>query len=620
MTPDNSAMTGSMLYRGLAFALAAVIIVIGVAAMLAAAADAGYFRGALVRYVSAHSGRQILVKGPLHTHLFSRHPWFVAEQVTIRNPPWVPAGVTAEMGRLSLTFVWPWVDHSSGIERLVMETAVLHLQRDATGHANWQLSDPDKGGDGGPPLIRSLSMPNARVDLRDDLRHLSFDGKVSAEDALASQGLPPLRISGEGELNGRPAAFELTADPLASASHDKPFAFSFNERSGESRLTGQGFLLRSFDFNALDSRFDATGSNLKDLYFLTGVTLINTGRFHLSGKVSRRGTHTEFSELAVTSGQSDVQGNLSVDSSSGRPKLDADLRSQFLRMSDLGARAAAGNSEPDPQSPLLLSNASLNPSTVRRGEVAVNFHARRVDIGHIPTHSVALALTINHGVMVVPSLSAEVSGGKLTGRVKLDANSDNPAADVDLTLANAQLELLPYQHPDTPPLEGRLQARVVVTGHGTSIHQVAASANGKITATIPHGSMRASLAELTGLDLRGLRLLLSKNPQEVVIRCGIARFRAHDGNLTTDTLLIDTDAMLIEGQGSIHLDSEALDLEIRGQPKGLRFLALHTPVLVRGTLAKPSFSIEPRHSDLKLIDRGAAKDADCGSLTAAAEN
>jgi uncharacterized protein involved in outer membrane biogenesis len=605
-----------MMYRGLALALATVIAVIGVAALLAAAADAGYFRGALVRYVSAHSGRQILIKGALHTHLLSRRPGFVAEQVTIRNPPWVPTGDTAEMGRLSLTFVWPWVDHSFGIERLVMETAVLHLQRDATGHANWQLSDPDKGAEGGLPLIRSLSMPNARVELRDDLRHLRFDGKVSAEDVHASRGLPPLRIAGEGDLNGRPAAFDITADPLASASHDKPFAFAFNERSGESRLTGHGFLLRSFDFNALDSSFDATGANLKDLYFLAGVTLINTGRFHLSGKASRRGTHTEFSELAGTSGQSDMQGNLSVDSSSGRPKLDANLRSQFLRMSDLGARAAAGNSEPDPQAPLLLSNASLKPSTVRRGEAVVNFHARRVDVGRLSTHSVALALTINHGVMVVSSLSAEVSGGKLTGRVKVDATSDNPAADVDLTLANAQLELLPYKHPDAPPLEGRLQARVAVTGHGTSIHQVAASANGKVTVIIPHGSMRSSLAELTGLDLRGLRLFLTKNSQEAVIRCGVARFRAHAGDLTADTLLIDTDAMLIEGQGSIHLDSEALDLEIRGQPKGLRFLALHAPVLVRGTLAKPSFSIEPRHSELKLIDRGAAKDADCGSLTA----
>jgi uncharacterized protein involved in outer membrane biogenesis len=187
-------------------------------------------------------------------------------------------------------------------------------------------------------------------------------------------------------------------------------------------------------------------------------------------------------------------------------------------------------------------------------------------------------------------------------------------------VSNAQLGLLPYEHPDAPPLEGLLRARVAVTGHGRSIHQVAATANGKVTAIIPRGSIRASLAELTGINLRGLRLFLSKNPQEARIRCGVGRFQAHDGNLTANTLIIDTEAMFIEGQGSIQLDSESLDLEIQGQPKGLRFLELHTPVLVRGTLAKPSFDIQPRHSVLKLIDRGVAKDADCGGLISAAES
>jgi uncharacterized protein involved in outer membrane biogenesis len=169
-------------------------------------------------------------------------------------------------------------------------------------------------------------------------------------------------------------------------------------------------------------------------------------------------------------------------------------------------------------------------------------------------------------------------------------------------------------------LEGLLQARVAITGHGRSIHQVAATANGKVTAIIPQGSIRASLAELTGIDLRGLRLFLTKKSQEATIRCGVARFQADEGNLTATTMIIDTDAMRIEGQGSIALDSESLNLEIQGQPKGLRFLELHTPVLVRGTLARPSFDIQPRHSALKLIDRGVAKDADCGGLISAAES
>jgi uncharacterized protein involved in outer membrane biogenesis len=605
--------------RGLTVAIATLVALIGVTVILVAAVDAGYFRGPLVRYIAARSGRQILVGGQIHTHLFASHPELTAEGVTIRNPPWMPAGLTAEIGRVSLVFRWPGVGHSSEIERLVMEAAVLHLERDAEGHANWQLTDPDKGGEPGLPLIRSLSMPSASAELQDDLRHLKFHGTVSAGDVSAADGLPPLRIAGEGDLNGRAATFEITADPLATASHEKPFAFSFDERSGNSRLSGRGSLLQAFDFDAIDSTFDATGANLKDLYFLAGVTLINTGRFHLSGKLSRRGTHSTFSDLAVNSGQSDMQGRVSIDSSSGRPRLDADLRSQFLRMSDLGVRAAAGHSEPDPDAPLLLSNASLAPSTVRRGEVVANFHAHRVDIGHVPVYSVALQMTIDHGIMVVAPLSAEVIDGTLTARGRLDANSDNPAADVDLQISKLKLGLLPYKHSDPAPLEGTLQVRIAVTGHGTSIHQIAASANGKVTAIIPHGNIRASLAELAGTDFRGLRLFLTKNLRETAIRCGAAGFAAHDGNLLVKSMIIDTDAAVIEGEGAIELNSEALDLKIHGHPKGVRFLELQAPVLVRGTLAKPSISIEAQHSAVKLVDLGRAKDVDCASLTAEAE-
>lgn len=605
--------------RAFTVAIVTLVALIGVGVTLVAAVDAGYFRGSLVRYIAARSGRQILVAGHIQAHLFTRHPQLTAERVTILNPPWTPAGLTAEIGRVSLAFQWPGIGHSSEIERLVMEAAVLHLERDAKGHANWQLTDPDKGGEPGLPLIRSLSMPSARVVLQDDLRHLKFHGTVSAGDVSAADGLPPLRIAGEGDLNGRPATFEIMADPLATASHEKPFAFSFDEHSSNSRLVGRGSLLQAFEFDAIDSTFDATGANLKDLYFLAGVTLINSGRFHLSGKLARRGTHSTFSDLALSSGQSDMQGRVSIDSSSGRPRLDADLRSQYLRMSDLGARAAAGHSEPDPDAPLLLSNASLAPSTVRRGEVVANFHARRVDIGHVPMYSVALKMTIDHGVMVVASLSADVIEGKLTARGRLDASSDNPAADVDLQISKLQIGLFPYKHSDPPPLEGTLQARVTVTGHGTSIHQIAASANGKVTASIPHGNIRASLAELTGTDFRGLRLLLTKNLRETAIRCGAASFEAHDGNLLVNSMVIDTDAAVIDGEGAIDLNSEALDLTIRGHPKGVRFLELQAPVLVRGTLAKPSVSIEAQHSAVKLVDRGRAKDVDCASLTAEAE-
>src|SRR5450759_5306429 len=84
-------------------------------------------------------------------------------------------------------------------------------------------------------------------------------------------GLQSLRLEGRGQLNGRAASFEITGDPLAAASHKRPYHFAFDERSSGSRLTGRGSLARPFDFDLLDTTFDAAGTDLKDIYFLTGV-------------------------------------------------------------------------------------------------------------------------------------------------------------------------------------------------------------------------------------------------------------------------------------------------------------------------------------------------------------
>jgi uncharacterized protein involved in outer membrane biogenesis len=339
-------MNGSLVIRsGLKWTggvLASLIIMVVV---LAAALNAGYFRGPLVRYLATRAGRQIEVAGSLQTHVFSLNPQVIAERVSIGNPPWTPAGLTAEIGKLTLVFETPSFSQWFGIKRLEMEAATLHLMRDSAGRANWQRTDPDKGADTPLPLIRSLSMTRAHVTLADALRHLQFDGAVSVEDEKGADGLRPLRIDGVGQLNGRVATFESTSDPLATMSPDRPYHFAFAERSSGSRLMGRGSLSQPFTFDELDTTFEAAGADLKDIYLLTGVTLVNTGPYRLSGKLARRGTNSKFSDLLVTFGQSDVRGTLSIESSSGRPKLNAHLESQVLHMSDLGLHAAGRDSD-----------------------------------------------------------------------------------------------------------------------------------------------------------------------------------------------------------------------------------------------------------------------------------
>jgi len=153
---------------------------------------------------------------------------------------------------------------------------------------------------------------------------------------------------------------------------------------------------------------------------------------------------------------------------------------------------------------------------------------------------------------------------------------------------------------------------------------------------LPHGALRSSLAELAGLDLRGLGLMAAGSEEDAGIRCGVASFDAQDGRLTAQTLVLDTEPVLISGEGTVDLGSETLDLRFQGRPKHPR-LRVRSALLVRGTLAHPAISIDakkpaaqagsaialgvlltPVAAMLAFVDPGLAKDADCTALLAQA--
>jgi uncharacterized protein involved in outer membrane biogenesis len=703
----NSSPTSHRALKLLLGTLAGALVLLGLLVTAVALMDGNQLRGPLVRYLTAHTGRPWRIDGPIEAHLVSLHPSLIAGRVTIANPPWAPAGNTAEIAKFTIVFDLPLFSQPFAVRKLVLEGANLHLWRDADAHANWIRNAPGIIPGNGLPVIHSLSIPAAHLELHDDRRHLMFDGTLSAGEAAAGErGIEasqaakdspgtasalPLRISIKGTLNDREATVIIDGDPLATAAREKPYNFALDERSSGSHLTGRGSLSHPFDFRVLDGSFEANGADLKDLHFLVGVNLPDTAAFRVSGKISRRNTIIKLNDLAATSGDSDVHGTLTSEmDETGRSHLDIDLNSKRLRLADLGAKAAGRAPEnPPEEKSALLSETPFRLQGLRRFDYVVNFRAKQLDAAKLTFHSVLGKMTIDHGTITVPELSATLAPvipatasatptsavpatptsaapaapasaapaapasaapatptsaasstptsasptagssqgqsaspheGKITARLEFDAKRDTPKASVDLRIANIRLGQFARKDPSQPPIDGLLQGRLDLTGRGRSLRDMAAKADGTVTLTLPQGAIRASLAELTGLDFRGLGLMLTNNKEDTPIRCGVARFQAHDGTLTSQTFVLDTDPVLITGGGTIQLDSEALDLEIQGHPKHLRVLRLSAPLSVQGTLTHPSVSVEKGQRKFKLIDPGHAKDADCGALLAEAKN
>ena len=550
--------------------------------------DSGHFKAPLARFISARAQRAVAFEGGLSAQVLTLHPRLSAENVIIGNPPWMPAGQMAKIGKISLVLRMPWFGRPLCIEKLTVEGASLILQREVDGRANWQWREPSVARGGSLEIIHSLSMPDAHIDLDDQRRHLKFSGVVGVSE-IATADKPKLRISGSGDLNGRGDVFQIDGDPLSTSDHGSPYHFEYSSQSGGSQLSGRGLLPRPFDLDFLSTEFHAAGPNLKDLYFLAGVSLVNTADYDLAGRLERRGTNTNFSDLLLTSGTSDLRGEVSVDSSGARPRFEANVSSQRLRLKDLGTRAAhqaAQSSAPT----LLFSDTPFNPQSARRSDGVVNYHAQRVEVGRAPLQGLSAKLTLDHGKLAVASLSAVLFGGKLAARGHLDASRDNPLADFDIKITDLQLGQYLNKGDGPPAMDGLMQLRAIATGHGRSLHQVAASADGTLSAGLVNGVMRTSLAELTGIDLRGLGMKLAKNMSQTPVPCAAANFHASRGILTSQSLIIDSEPVMIIGGGEVHLDSESLDLQLRGHPKAMR-LRVPLPIDVRGTLLHPSFGV-----------------------------
>jgi uncharacterized protein involved in outer membrane biogenesis len=285
-------------------------------------------------------------------------------------------------------------------------------------------------------------------------------------------------------------------------------------------------------------------------------------------------------------------------------------------MKDLGERAA-GRAPPETQPPLLLSRATLKPETLRRADAKISFHATRVDVGRVSLGEVSARAALDRGLLDVTSIEAKMLGGTLHGRLRLDANHDLPPVEVDLRVAKLALDQIHRKEGAPPAIEGPLNLHVAVHGRGTSVHEVAATSDGIVTAVVPRGTMRDSLAELTGLDLRGLGLLLAKDKHETELRCAAAVFQDHEGTLTALTFVADTEPVLIKAEGAIRFDNETLDLQIHGEPKSLRLFRWRSPLELSGTLSHPAVRLAAHQ--LKIVDPGNAKDADCAALIAGAE-
>jgi uncharacterized protein involved in outer membrane biogenesis len=656
-SPTQRIPTAARWILGVLGALLLLILILGFMDWNAA-------RGPLSRIMSRHLDRPVSI-GHLSVHLFSWTPSADVENLTIGNPDWTHGGDMVDLPRMHVAVVLSQLF----LGRLVLETLELDqpkvsLIQDESGRANWNLGTnepkPKNAQPAKLPPLHHFALRGGSLKVNDEQRKLTFDGTVAATENAgggAGAGSEPFRLKGQGTLNKEPFTLTFEGAALLDIKLDHPYDFHTEVDAGSSSVKVKGTIAKPFDLGGMDTDVQVQGQNLANLYYLTAIALPLTPPYQLSVHIHRAGNHIDFENVAGKIGSSDIHGGGTVDlaSKDARPRVAATIISHSLNLGDLGVAVGAGVEQSpeqkgkappqlaapkkEPISPLLLPTFEFQFDRLQSTDWNVDFKADSVQTQKVPIKNVAFKIKLDHGDLTIDPLDFELPEGTLAGNIHLDTRGSTPKTNLDLRLSNVRLDQFKPKNSNDAPIEGVMEGRLRIEGTGNSVHAIFADANGTLSAVISQAQMRKAFAELAGIDVvRGLGLLLTDKQQTVPIRCGVAEFALKDGNAQTQHLLVDTADVIVTGDGKITFGDEKLDLNLKGEPKKLRFDRLRAPINVRGTLRHPSVGLStpalvkqgaaaaalgvvatPFAAVLAFVDPGLAKNADCAELINEAE-
>jgi uncharacterized protein involved in outer membrane biogenesis len=373
---------------------------------------------------------------------------------------------------------------------------------------------------------------------------------------------------------------------------------------------------------------------MSDLYPLTGVALPDTPPYTTQGRLlanlrNQAGPVFEYRGFSGKVGGSDVAGTLRYAMREPRPRLTGALRSQQLRMVDLGPligvdpaakKEKGAPADGDrPQAP--ARNGKVLPTQAFRTDrwatmdADVRFSGKRIIHGsRLPLSDLDAHVVLDAGRLVLDPLRFGMSGGTIASTIRLDGSAEPMRGRVQARVRGLRLRQL---FPDVEAMQralGQLNGDVTIAGRGNSVAALLGSGSGDVHLLVNDGLVSRGLMEIAGLNVGNYVVSKLFGDDEVKINCAAADLGMKNGLMQTRAFVIDTENAVIDVKGAVNFKDETLDMDITPDSKGLRIFSLRSPLYVRGTFADPKAGV---HAG-PLVARGAGMVALGALLTPAA--
>ena len=614
-----------------------------------------WLRGPLNRYLSDRTGRHFEITRHLDVKL-GRTTRILADGIEFANPEWAkdPYLLKADAAEIDIHLL-PLIRGRFELPLIKLAKPQLGLQMEPDGRRSWALGR-DTADKKNLPDIGALVVDGGTM-------HFLSSGHgadIRTEFAIDNRGDARLPLGYKARGTWQKESF--TADGRAGnvmnlgGAEKGSFPLVINATAAHTTLKASGTVDNLATLDGADANVTVQGANLSELYKLLGVVLPETPRYEVRAHLNKTGKVWNLGKINGKLGNSDLTGEMVFDRSHDVPLLTGKLQSKALDFDDLAplvglpeqprsaaalpnvapvaagtsaAKVARANTPPGK----VLPTAVLDLARLKAMDADVQYNALRItNVRQLPLDRMSVHVKLKAGVLQLDPSDLGVAGGRMTGRIRIDGNSDPAVAEIKLDARALELNKLFPTAKITKASFGKIHGLIDLKGRGNSVAQMLGTSSGNVAMLMGRGQISNLLLEIAGLDGGEIIKFFIQGDQNAELRCAAATFDVSKGLMTSRALVLDTSDTVIYGAGSISLASEAMDLTLNPYPKDKSILAFRSPLKVTGSFAKPKAGVDkaaltgrgaivlalsainPLLGLAATIETGPGKDADCQTV------
>jgi uncharacterized protein involved in outer membrane biogenesis len=408
----------------------------------------------------------------------------------------------------------------------------------------------------------------------------------------------PIVYDVDGRIEATPVRFRIETSPLASflESNDHvPLRLIADTAGMHVEMNGTvdpPFTLRNIRFD-----LSVEGGKLDSLDELLHVSLPPWGPYALDGefRLDRDGYHAP--KLEVRVGNSHLIGDVSLDTTGTRPRLDVNLEGKTLQLNDFNAGnwsafeyvfsdEQSDNGDNPPRS-LQAKKANVEAlftsESMRALDVRLSLAANEVLSGEDRLGSGRLVATLEDGRFSLDPVRVEIPAGSADAQFSFEMSESDVTARTKVNIEHLDYGVLARRIDPAAEPAGWLSLNVDLRSRSESLHAMMSGARGQFDFVVWPKNMQADIFDLWAANLILAILPRIDSGSGSKVNCVVGVFDVTDGIMRPKILLVDTTNVQVSGDGGVDFKNKQIDFILTPGAKRPTMFTLATPIRVSGS-------------------------------------